>query len=203
MGNSSSNFKHFINSSHSSNILDPLDSPNDPEKHKQPPKSMLLKIFVADQQLDAKYSEHIQDHNLAMKKSFFDSGFDIFNPSLLTLGEEDSTTKYDMGIQCAAFDSVSGDPMPFYVYPRSSIYKTPLRMANSVGVIDSGYRGNICVVLDKLPQPPSYTINPGARNFQICAPDLRRIHVTLVDSANDLGSTERGEGGFGSTGGNI
>ena len=36
----------------------------------------------------------------------------------------------------------------FYVYPRSSISKTPLRMANSVGIIDSGYRGNLKFAVD-------------------------------------------------------
>ena len=203
MGNSTSSpFKHFINTNQETNPLDPLDTPIKPITQSKPPKTMLLKLYVCDDSdLKSKYTEQIATHNINVMKPHFDSGFDLFNPSSYTFdGEEEQTLKYDLCVRAAAFDSVSGNPMPFYVYPRSSIYKTPLRLANSVGIIDAGYRGNLCALLDKKPEPPTYTINPGARLLQICAPDLRRINVCIVDNPDDLGNTERGDGGFGSTG---
>ena len=181
------------------NHLDPLETPL---PYKQP-KHMLLKLHVCDSpDLNIKYKEHIEQHNKSIQSQFFDSGFDLFNPIPYSIGKDENVIKYDLQIRAAAFDSVTGKPMPYYVYPRSSIYKTPLRLANSVGIIiDTGYRGNLCALFDKKNDTPLYNINSGARLLQICAPDLRRIHVELVDSPNDLGSTERGQGGFGSTGG--
>ena len=92
----------------------------------------------------------------------------------------------------------------YYMYPRSSISKTPLRLANSVGIIDSGYRGHLMGMFDCLPLAQageSYTIQPFDRLLQICSPDLGPIYVLLVDFENELGgNTERGIGGFGSTG---
>ena len=68
-------------------------------------------------------------------------------------------------------------------------------MANSVGIIDAGYRGDIMVALDNLSNE-DYSINKGDRLFQICSPTLDPITFELV---NSLSQTDRGEGGFGST----
>jgi len=189
---------NFISLHSGSNHFDPLEKPLPKEK----PKHMLLKLHICDSlDLKMKYKQIADKHNNSIPSQFFDSGFDLFNPRTYSIGKEENVIKYDLQIRAAAFDSVTGSPMPFYVYPRSSIYKTPLRLANSVGVIDSGYRGNLCALFDKKNDTPLYTINTDARLLQICAPDLRRIHVELVDSPDELGTTERGEGGFGSTGG--
>jgi len=164
---------------------------------------MFFKLFVCEKNADlhAKYADVVARHNRSIESPFFDSGFDLFNPTAhMFVNPDDVFVKYNLGVRAAAFDSVSGAPMPFYVYPRSSIYKTPLRLANSVGIIDAGYRGDLCALFDKRVASPPYTIVPGDRLLQICAPDLRRVHVTLVDSVEDLGTTERGTGGFGSTG---
>lgn len=176
------------------NHTDPLNAPL--QKH------MLLKLYICDSpDLKITYQEHANKHNKSILSPFFDSGFDLFNPISYSISNEEHIIKYDLQIRAAAFDSVTGSPMPYYVYPRSSIYKTPLRLANSVGIIDTGYRGNLCALFDKKNDTTLYNINSGARLLQICAPDLRRIHVELVDSPDDLGSTQRGQGGFGSTGG--
>ena len=177
-----------------SNHTDPLNAPL--QKH------MLLKLYICDSpDLKITYQEHANKHNKSILSPFFDSGFDLFNPTSYSISNEEHIIKYDLQIRAAAFDSVTGSPMPYYVYPRSSIYKTPLRLANSVGIIDTGYRGNLCALFDKKNDTPLYNINSGTRLLQICAPDLTRIHVQVVDSVDDLGTTERGQGGFGSTGG--
>ncbi len=86
----------------------------------------------------------------------------------------------------------------YFLAPRSSICKTPLQMANSMGIIDKSYRGPICAPVRNTLQTSKYFIEEGTRLFQILAPDLGWIkEVRIVES---LPETSRGEGGFGSTG---
>ena len=92
------------------------------------------------------------------------------------------------------------EPVPFMLLPRSSLgSKTPVRLANSVGVIDSGYRGHIIACVDCV-KKKEVVLSKYQRVFQILAFSGRPIYVELVDSHGDLGYTERGTGGFGSTG---
>jgi len=84
----------------------------------------------------------------------------------------------------------------FWLLPRSSIYKTGLMMANSAGVIDKSYRGELKAPVWSM--TGNSNVSKGDRLFQIVAPDMGWIrNVRIVSS---LPSTERGEGGFGSTG---
>ena len=85
---------------------------------------------------------------------------------------------------------------PYLLMPRSSISKTPLRMCNSIGLIDAGYRGEIMAAVDNV-KTVSYEIKIGERLFQLVALDGSKISFSLVD---ELTSSERGDGGFGSTG---
>ena len=160
---------------------------------------MILKIFVEDNQLKEKYRNAIANHNLKINDQFPDAGFDLFCPSDIVVYPNDTICKVDLGIKCAAYDMANGNNISYYLYPRSSISKTVFRMANSVGIIDSGYRGNIMCMLDKISMD-SAIIEKHARYFQICSPTLSPIKVVLVDSAEELGVTRRGSGGFGSTG---
>lgn len=82
------------------------------------------------------------------------------------------------------------------VFPRSSIRATGLRLSNSVGVIDSGYRGPLKAVFDVIDDSlPFY--DKGDRFAQI----IIIPHPPIVfEEAHLLSETERGEGGFGSTG---
>jgi dUTP pyrophosphatase len=89
------------------------------------------------------------------------------------------------------------------MYPRSSISKTRLRLANSTGIIDAGYRGHLMGMFDVVynNDTTDYCVKKFDRYLQICAPELVPIVVNIVDSLEDLGEqTERGQGGFGSTG---
>jgi len=98
-------------------------------------------------------------------------------------------------------------PMPYKLHPRSSIYKKAIRQANCTGIIDSGYRGELGAAVDclgynygKQTDPIRTTLEYGNRYFQICRADLQPFYVLLLNSNDDLPSTVRGEGGFGSTG---
>lgn len=83
------------------------------------------------------------------------------------------------------------------LFPRSSISKTPLRMANSVGVIDSGFTGEIKVPLYNTSDVEIRDIDKYERIAQLVIVPLADVSLEIVDELDD---TERGEGGFGSTG---
>ena len=124
-----------------------------------------------------------------------DSGLDLFCPETITI-HPGETEKINLQIQCEALnESQPRKNMSYYLYPRSSIIKTPLRLSNSVGIIDAGYRGNIIACVDNIKTEP-FIIEAGSRLFQICAPDLSEMTYKLV---NHLSDTTRGAGGFGST----
>ena len=127
-----------------------------------------------------------------------DAGFDLYVPSSYDVDGK-SRVKVNTHVKTAMYyDSI---PCGFYLYPRSSTgSKTPLRLANSVGVIDSGYRGNCIAVFDNNTDD-SYNITCGDRLVQICAGNLLHpIYPIIVDTVEELGSSSRGSGGFGSTG---
>ena len=116
-----------------------------------------------------------------------DCGYDLFALEQLTINPGE-TKKIHFGISC---ESEFG----FMLVPRSSISKTPLRMANSIGIIDAGYRGEIMAAVDNIKNEP-YTINEGDRLFQLVAPAMKSINIEIV---NNLSETTRGSSGFGST----
>jgi dUTP pyrophosphatase len=145
-----------------------------------------------------------------------DSGVDLYTPcdhdflpgetKLIDLGIKAEVRKYsEYG---GEFNNLS-----YYLYPRSSISKTPLRMANSVGIIDAGYRGNLMAAITYIPSYddlqrilevgtldnyPPYTLKKGTRLFQICSNDLTSFdNIGVLDELSD---SSRGVNGLGSTG---
>ena len=83
------------------------------------------------------------------------------------------------------------------VYARSGLAcKRGLAPANKVGVVDSDYRGEIRVGLTNLSDTP-YTVQPGDRIAQLMVVPVVQAQVKMVDQ---LDETQRGAGGFGSTG---
>lgn len=158
---------------------------------------------------------------------YLDAGFDLFVPKITNIFAGSVSIQIDHGIKCAMFiinDDYNDDynnnlnypyymPTAFYLYPRSSTgAKTSLRLSNSVGIIDSGYRGNIIALFDHRGGYPYDKnkhdndihvehVEKNDRLVQICAPNiLYPIYPMLVDDDCELGFTERGSNGFGSTG---
>ena len=155
-----------------------------------------LQLIAADDtELHEMYQK--QYEALKLKSPYYDSGFDLYFPSdVVCLAGK--TTKLKMGVKAALFQGIK-DSVPsvgYYMVPRSSISKTPLRLANSVGIIDSGYRGELMAVVDNR-SDEDYTVFRGQRLFQICSGDLSPITKLRFTELNE---TQRGEGGFGSTG---
>jgi len=174
------------------------------------------------------YEKLIEEHNNAALASIighpgeFNAGFDLLAPSAMTIHGY-NTVKIDHLVKCKMTKIIPHSshsinvyqesngllrqyntsilPVGFYLYPRSSTgTKTPLRLANSVGIIDSGYRGPLIAAFDNWKQD-EFLVQEGQRLVQICAPDLSYpLYIILVDKEEDLGKTLRGSGGFGSTG---
>jgi dUTPase len=150
----------------------------------------------------------------------------ITNPGITSSSGVDGARGLNLGVRCCMRIATSipvqsiatapplQPPVPtgFYLYPRSSITKTRMRLANSVGIIDAGYRGDIIAAIDTIGFFGSTdiwhiwkeTLSPIKkydRYFQLCAPDLSPFLVHIVETEGDLSPpTDRGTGGFGSTG---
>jgi dUTP pyrophosphatase len=166
-------------------------------------KFMLLKIFVEDNELRHLYTNLINTHNnRVLNTYFYDAGFDLVTPTDYSCAEG-LVTKINFQVKCAAqivCDTGRQYPIGFHLYPRSSLSNMPLRLANSVGIIDSGYRGDLIGAFDCNTSGSQYLVLKHDKLVQICAPGLVPIIVELVDTPEQLGETSRGEGGFGSTG---
>ena len=144
---------------------------------------MKLLINPLNDNAKEKYLNHGHFHN-------GDAGLDLYVLDNIQF-EPGETKAIKLGISCE-----SEDGKAYYLFPRSSISKTPLRMANSIGLIDGGYRGEIIAMCDNI-KSEAYTAEKGQRLFQLVATDSSPIHFELVE---ELEMTTRGTGGFGSTG---
>jgi len=167
----------------------------------------ILKLAVQDNQLREQYYNSVNNHNKNMIEHVYpDSGFDLLFPNDVVFTNEvtskfvDFQVKTEMIYVNATLETWSGTA--FTVHPRSSISKTPLMLANHTGIIDSGYRGNLIGAfrwLNTDTTTSSYNVMQNTRLLQVCHPTLCPIYVIVVKDEL-LSSSERGAGGFGSTG---
>ena len=144
-----------------------------------------MKLFIKTINIKAKqaYENHGHFHN-------GDAGVDLYvleNETFLA-GE---TKLIKLGIACQPEDGFA-----YFLSPRSSISKTPLRLSNSIGLIDAGYRGEIMASCDNI-KDFEYLVEEGQRLFQLVAHDCSPITYKIVGELDD---STRGTGGFGSTG---
>lgn len=165
-----------------------------------------LRIKVLDKYLEPLYKKRVNVDG--------DAGVDLYFPEEVVIPAKVLGMKVDLQIQAEMVQAVSkqltnnipkemlqgmdiGDRhLSYMVVPRSSIIKTPLRMSNSIGVMDAGYRGNFMVPIDNL-SDEDFVIEKHTRLFQVVGSNLNSIEVQLV---NNLSDSQRGSGGFGSTG---
>ena len=169
-----------------------------------------LNLVCEDPELRQVYESAAAKHNAAVDRRdedptslCCDAGFDLHVPDNVE-AKPHSTTKIGHQVYCSMECNCSGStPMlcGYYLYPRSSTgTKTPLRLANSVGIIDAGYRGEIIAALDNT-NNDWYTVERRSRLVQICPPNITfPLRVCVLSSREQLNATERGAGGFGSTG---
>jgi len=122
-----------------------------------------------------------------------DAGMDLTITSIISETTTDVTYGFGIALEI---------PFGFVglVFPRSSVRKYDLALTNSVGVIDSGYRGELQATFKKtswLKQDSSTKYNVGDKGAQIMIIPYPSIDFQEVEY---LSNTQRGEGGFGSTG---
>ena len=117
-----------------------------------------------------------------------DTGLDIPMPCSVIVPANSKAFTIDLGFKAEQNQG-------YMLVPRSSISKTPLRLANSIGIIDKSYRGKVMVKVDNNSKS-DFNVTQGGCYFQIIAFSgiLPKYHI--VDNIN---ITKRGEGGFGST----
>lgn len=157
---------------------------------------MMNEYYVMRFAVTSKDEEVIAFYQNQSKQTSSNSGFDVIVTEDVTLTGKTPFHLLPLGIKCSPY-FYSG----YYLYPRSSICKTPLRMSNSVGIIDMNYRGEIKAPVDFIcnSENDEYTITKGTRLFQICHPSLQPMTFHFV-SEDELDTTDRNDGGFGSTG---
>lgn len=121
-----------------------------------------------------------------------DAGMDI---TAISMKYEKDYLEYGTGL---SFEVPEGYVM--LIFPRSSVSKKDMMLANCVGVLDSGYRGELKLRFNIMYQPGkllrSY-YNTGEKIGQIMIIPYPTVEFTEVEELSD---SERGEGGFGSTG---
>ena len=118
-----------------------------------------------------------------------DAGMDLV---AVSMNETDKYIEYDTGIALEIPKGYVG-----LVFPRSSVSKLDLVQANSVGVIDSSYRNSIKVRFKKLKDNGICVYVPGERIAQLIILPYPMIGFNEVEKLSD---SDRGLGGFGSTG---
>ena len=165
-------------------------------------RTLYMHISTDNEMRDA-YMGKVESHNQQLITNLhYDSGFDLFVDTDHTL-YTNKVNKIDFKVKCEMRCSVDGQEVPcgFYMYPRSSISKSKFRLANNVGIIDSGYRGHLIGMFDVVYSQEQATCLAGTRLIQVCSSTLEPFKIVVVNSDADLSSSQRNEGGFGSTGG--
>lgn len=126
-----------------------------------------------------------------------DAGFDIFCPENITINPGE-TKRVNMKVKCVFRNVEENKGIHYFLTARSSIDKTPLMLSNGVGTMDKNYRGYVIASLRHVfPDKPPYKIERGQRLVQIVPITGDDFDVKIVE---ELDKTNRGEGGFGSTG---
>lgn len=134
----------------------------------------------------------ILDKNCVPKKAHsIDAGYDLKSRVYASVFPQD--TKFIPTGVCVEI------PIGFVglLFPRSSISETPLRMANSVGVIDAGFTGEIQVPLYNTSEVEIRDIEQYDKIAQLVIVPLADVSLEIVDELSD---SDRGDSGFGSTG---
>lgn len=160
---------------------------------------MSLYIYVFEPKLRSLYKRHLET-----KHRYTDSGFDLIMPEqIVEFNDNCLGQTVHTGIIVASKNE-SGEPTPSLLLPRSSITGTCLRLSNSIGLIDMGYRGEIMAKCDCVdPDCKAYRIEEGKRVFQLVQHNwMPWKEIKILDSLHELPSPpdNRGSGGFGSTG---
>lgn len=115
------------------------------------------------------------------------AGYDMYAADIV---ETEDTIVYKTDVAIELPEGYAG-----FLMPRSSVVKTGMHLGNSVGLLDSDFRGNISFVFYKRQNCTPYAI--GDRVGQLVVIKLPNV---VLEESEDLSETERGTNGFGSSG---
>lgn len=141
--------------------------------------------------IDVKFKKLTPDATIPLQAHKGDAGMDLTSTETLTIAPlERALVKTGLSVE-----------IPYgyegQVRPRSGLaIKNGITVLNSPGTVDAGYRGEIGVILINLGNAP-FTIEKGMRIAQFVIAQVAEVNV---QEAQTLTQSERGEGGFGSTG---
>ena len=146
-----------------------------------------MKFFITVQPLNTYYWTNHPTYMKAKKNE--DSGLDIPMQSSIIVPANGRSFKVNL-------DYKGNQTRPYMLVPRSSLAKTTIRLANSIGIIDKNYRGDVCVCIDNL-SDTEVLLQEGCCYFQIISFDGKLPEFQIGNVSTD---TTRGTDGFGSTG---
>lgn len=154
----------------------------------------ILYVYASNDEARSLLQESVRN------RRWTDSGFDIPLVNAIANSQSDSAAScIQQGVHVAATNE-SGECQPCLLLPRSSLFKTPYRLANSIGLIDAGYRGEVKAMVDVAVK--TQIVN-GTRLFQLVSHNfLPWKNIYVVNTLSELPNSPdgRGDGGFGSTG---
>lgn len=144
------------------------------------------------------YSEHRYAASAEPGGPRGDSGVDLYFPEAVVVPPGAVPTLIDLKVK-VRLAAPGGQYAPYLLMPCSRIGKTPLGLANSVGLIDQGYVGSLIVAVRNYGHEP-VALPAGSALFQVVAPNLAPPRVAVVaEGSPAFGATLRGAGSFGST----
>lgn len=148
----------------------------------------IVVINENDEELKNKY----ENHNVNYMR---DVGVDLYIPKEIKVPGKAYSFKIGLGIKSSAI--VNNKRSSYELWPRSSMGgKTPLRLCNSIGLIDPDYTGELIICVDNMSEN-EYIINKFDRLVQLVGPSHQEPKIKMVE---ELEITERGERGIGSSG---
>ncbi len=139
-----------------------------------------IKVELLDRSIPKPKYAHAGDAGLALYSSI-DFKLKPFERKLISTGIKVSIPKGYAG----------------FVQPKSGLaIKNGISIVNTPGLIDSGYRGEVCAIIISLDPKNVFVIKKGDK---ICQLVIQKVEKIKLEITEDLGETSRGEGGFGST----
>lgn len=146
--------------------------------------------------MKVKFKKLHPDAKIPSRAHSTDAGYDLVATSRSVIPYPTHSVVYGTGLSIAIPEGYVG-----LIYPRSSVCKYDLMLYNSVGVCDSGFSGEIKLVFRDIHAGESIhtrkIYNVGDRIGQLIIMPLTDVEF---EEAEELGESERGEGGWGSTG---
>jgi dUTPase len=148
-----------------------------------------MKFFITVQPLNTHYWVNHPTYNKAKKNE--DTGLDIPMQSSILIPPGVKSFKVNL-------DYKGHQSHGYMLVPRSSLARTGIRLANSIGIVDKNYRGDVCVIIDNISDTETL-LQEGCCYFQIVS-FCGKLPGYQIGNVSE--ETSRGTGGFGSTGAN-